>query len=102
MKNLHVFFPAIFERGYLQSQRRQRAPRPPNPSRNLTDEDHMHLRANDPPDEEDWSIHPPHWADPHDSFQPSTGDEHTNFVDPIIDPYSGLTVPPEDTLIFDD
>ena len=98
----NVVYPAIFEKGYLQSQRRQRAPRPPHPSRNLTDEDHMHLRANDPPDEEDWSIHPPHWADPHDSFQPSTGDEHTSFIDPIIDPYSGLVVAPEDTLIFDD
>jgi len=98
----NVVFPAVFEKGYLQTQRRQQAHRPIHPSRTLTDEDRMIRSINDPFQDEDWSIHPPFWADPHDSFQPSTGEESTNFVDPIVDPYSGMAVDPEDTLIFDD
>jgi hypothetical protein len=98
----NVVFPAVFDKGYLQTQRRQKAHRPIHPSRTLTDEDEMIRSINDPFEDEDWSMHPPFWADPHDSFQPSTGEESTNFVDPIIDPYSGMAVDPEDTLIFDD
>ena len=101
----NVVFPGIFDKGYLNTARRARAPRPNHSSRTLTDEDRFATRSAPIYEEhEDWSLNPPGSADLRDSFCPSTGCDDSGFIDPTdtIDPYSGMHVAPEDRLIFDD